>query len=158
MEKEKNLHFKKTNNKRIVIMCDYEFPFHTRFSKMVANQLWKSMSLTDDHTCHGTFKNRQTKIEWLAKRFTLVLRHTPKMRPMGLISKSLDKWGVKISSAQAYTAKTRTLLCNICVVGLSSALLCNICVVGLCCNWYMICAMLDCVVNGMWYVQCWIVL
>ncbi|XP_058746340.1 uncharacterized protein LOC131619237 [Vicia villosa] len=65
--------------------------------------------MTDDHTCHRTAKNRQATTEWLAKKFIPLLRHTPEMRPKGLVAESLEKWSVKLSSAQAYRAKTRAL-------------------------------------------------
>ncbi|XP_058726237.1 uncharacterized protein LOC131597563 [Vicia villosa] len=80
-----------------------------RFSKRVGNQFWQLVSLTNDHTCRRTAKNRQAKTEWLAKKFIPILRHTPEMRPKGLIAESFEKWGVKLSSAQAYRAKTRAL-------------------------------------------------
>ncbi|XP_058783420.1 uncharacterized protein LOC131658103 [Vicia villosa] len=80
-----------------------------RFSKRVGNQYWQLVSLTNDHTCRRTAKNRQAKTEWLAKKLIPILRHTPEMRPKGLIAESFEKWGVKLSSAQAYMAKTRAL-------------------------------------------------
>ncbi|XP_058765307.1 uncharacterized protein LOC131638779 [Vicia villosa] len=99
MERIKNLHFKKNDQKRIVVKCEKDCPFHMRFSKRVANQCWQLVSLTDDHTCHRTARNRQAKTEWLAKKFIPLLRHTPEMRPKGLIAEALEKWGVKLSSA-----------------------------------------------------------
>ncbi|XP_058726614.1 uncharacterized protein LOC131597973 [Vicia villosa] len=109
MEKIKNLHIMKNDRKRVVVRCDKDCPFYMRFSKRVANEYWKLVSMTDDHTCHRTAKNRQATTEWLAKKFIPLLRHTPEMRPKGLVAESLEKWSVKLSSAQAYRAKIRAL-------------------------------------------------
>nr|XP_027186490.1 uncharacterized protein LOC113784480 [Cicer arietinum] len=54
-------------------------------------------------------KNKQDKTEWLAKKFVPMLRHTPEMKPNGLIVEALDKWGVKLSKYQAYRAKVRAI-------------------------------------------------
>lgn len=67
------------------------------------------MSLYDEHTCHRITQNRQAKIEWLGKHFRHILRHTPDMKPSGLITLSFDKWGVKLSSNQNYKAKRRAV-------------------------------------------------
>lgn len=109
LEGKKNLHFKKNDRTRIVVRCEDECPFHMRFSKRASNQYWKLVSLTDEHTCHRTARNRQAKTEWLGKKFIPLLRHTLEMRPKGLVVEALEKWGVKLSSAQAYRAKTRAL-------------------------------------------------
>jgi hypothetical protein len=109
MEKIKNLHIKKNDSKRVVVRCDMNCPFYMRFSKRVGNEYWQLVSFSDDHTCHRTAKNRQATTEWLAKKFIPLLRHTPEMRPKGLIAEALENWGVKLSSAQAYRAKTRAL-------------------------------------------------
>ncbi|XP_058780530.1 uncharacterized protein LOC131654122 [Vicia villosa] len=109
MEKIKNLHITKNDRKRVVVWCDKDCPFYMRFSKRVANEYWQLVNIIDDHTCHRTAKNRQATTEWLAKKFIPLLRHTPEMRPKGLVAESLEKWGVKLSSAQAYRAKIRAL-------------------------------------------------
>ncbi|CAK8534363.1 unnamed protein product [Lathyrus sativus] len=96
---------KRNDRKRIVIKCDNECPFHMRFNKRVVNQSWQLVSLTNDHTCHRTAKNKQSKNDWLAKKFISVLSITPEMRPKGLVAESLKKCGVKLSSTQAYRAK-----------------------------------------------------
>ncbi|XP_058734035.1 uncharacterized protein LOC131605728 [Vicia villosa] len=109
MESKKNWHFDKKDSKRIVAKCEKECPFYMRFSKRVGNQFWQLISLKEDHTCHRTAKNRQVKTELLAKKFMHILRHTPEMIPKGLIAQAFEKWGVKLSFAQAYMAKTRSL-------------------------------------------------
>ncbi|XP_073223518.1 uncharacterized protein [Cicer arietinum] len=80
-----------------------------RISKRTSNEYWQLVSFTEDHTCHRRAKNKQAKIEWLAKKFVPMLRHTPEMKPNGLIVEALDKWGVKLSKYQAYRAKVRAI-------------------------------------------------
>lgn len=109
METKKNLYFKKNDGKRIIVRCEPECPFYMRISKRTSNEYWQLVSFTDDHTCHRRAKNRQAKTEWLAKKFVPMLRHTPEMKPNGLIVEALDKWGVKLSKYQAYRAKVRAI-------------------------------------------------
>ncbi|CAK8578705.1 unnamed protein product [Lathyrus sativus] len=90
MEGGGNFNFKKNDSKRIVIRCDKEYSFQMRISKSLANQFWKLVSLNDDHIFHGTAKNMQAKIVWIAKKFIPILRHAPEMMPKGLIVKALE--------------------------------------------------------------------
>ncbi|XP_073227078.1 uncharacterized protein [Cicer arietinum] len=109
METKKNLYFKKNDGKRIIVRCEPKCPFYMRISKRTSNEYWQLVSFTDDHTCHRRAKNRQAETEWLTKKFVPMLRHTPKMKPKGLIVETLDKWGVKLSTYQAYRAKVRAI-------------------------------------------------
>ncbi|KAI5440082.1 hypothetical protein KIW84_025441 [Lathyrus oleraceus] len=56
-----------------------------------------------------TSHNIQAKIEWIAKKFVHILRHNPEMKPLRLITESIDKWGVKFSANQAYRSKRRVV-------------------------------------------------
>nr|XP_012570215.1 uncharacterized protein LOC105851895 [Cicer arietinum] len=109
METKKNLYFKKNDGKRIIVRCEPECPFYMRISKRTSNEYWQLVSFTEDHTCNRRAKNKQAKTEWLAKKFVPMLRHTPEMKPNGLIVEALDKWGVKLSKYQAYRAKVRAI-------------------------------------------------
>lgn len=40
LERKKNLHFDKNDNRIIVVKCENECPFYMRFTKRVRNQLW----------------------------------------------------------------------------------------------------------------------
>ena len=50
---------------------------------------------------------QQATTEWLAKKFVHTLRHSPDMKPVGLIAEAIDKWTVKLTPDQAYRAKRR---------------------------------------------------
>jgi hypothetical protein len=109
MEKKKNIHLAKNDAKRMVAKCLPGCSYHMRISKRVGSQYWQIVSLHDKHSCNRTPKNKQAKTEWLAKKFIPMLRHTPHMKPSGLIAEALDKWGVKLSPFQAYRAKKRAI-------------------------------------------------
>ena len=89
----------------MVVRCVKDCPFYLRISKRSASQYWQVVSLTEDHICHRTPRNRQAKTEWLAKQFIPMLRHTPEMKPKGLIAEAVNKWGVRLTHDQAYRAK-----------------------------------------------------
>ncbi|XP_058753082.1 uncharacterized protein LOC131626267 [Vicia villosa] len=109
MEKNKNIFIKKNDAKRMVILCMERCKFYMRINKRVGNQFWQVASLIDEHTCYRTPNNWQAKTEWLAKKFTQILRHNPDMKPAGLIAESVERWGVKLSHDQAYRAKIRAI-------------------------------------------------
>ncbi|XP_058766723.1 uncharacterized protein LOC131640331 [Vicia villosa] len=109
MEKNKNIFIKKNDAKRMVILCMEGCKFYMRISKRVGNQFWQVVSLVDEHTCYRTPNNRQAKTEWLAKKFSHILRHNPDMKPAGLVAESIERWGVKLSHDQAYRAKRRAM-------------------------------------------------
>ncbi|CAK8538129.1 unnamed protein product [Lathyrus sativus] len=109
MDMKKNIFIKKNDAKRIVVKCMEGCNFYMRLSKRVVNQFWQVVSLIDEHSCCRTPKNKQAKKCWLAKKFTNILRQCPNMKPVGLISESFDRWGLKLSHDQAYKAKRREL-------------------------------------------------
>ncbi|CAK8577416.1 unnamed protein product [Lathyrus sativus] len=109
MDMKKNIFIKKNDAKSIVVKCMEGCNFYMRLSKRVGNQFWQVVSLIDEHSCCRTPKNRQAKTGWLAKKFTNVLRHSPNMKPVGLIAESFDRWEVKLSYVQAYRAKRRSM-------------------------------------------------
>nr|XP_012571603.1 uncharacterized protein LOC105852195 [Cicer arietinum] len=109
METKKNLYFKKNDGNRIIVRGEPGCPFYMRISKRTSNEYWQLVSFTDDHTCHRRAKHRQAKTKWLANNFVPVLRQTPEMKSNGLIVEALDKWGVKLSTYQAYRAKVRAI-------------------------------------------------
>ncbi|XP_058733419.1 uncharacterized protein LOC131605035 [Vicia villosa] len=84
-------------------------PFYIRFSMRTGNTFWQLVSLTENHSCHRTPKNRQATTAWLGRKFMYTLRHSPDMRCKGLIAEALEKWGVKLSKDQAYRAKRKAL-------------------------------------------------
>jgi hypothetical protein len=109
MEKNYNIWIKKNDARRIVVRCEEGCPFYMRISKRVGNQFWQVVSLKDEHLCHRGPTNKQAKTEWLAKEFAHTLRHSPDMKPSGLIALAIDKWGVKLSHDQAYRAKRKAI-------------------------------------------------
>lgn len=75
-----------------------------RITKMVWNQYLKVSSLIDENTfCRNPCK-RQEKTKALANKFAHILRHSPAMKQVGFIAKSIDRWGLKLSHDQAYRA------------------------------------------------------
>ncbi|XP_058784836.1 uncharacterized protein LOC131659698 [Vicia villosa] len=109
MENQKNVYIKKNDSKRVVVLCTDGCKFYMRFSKRIGNQFWQVVSLIEEHTCHRTADNRSTNTKWLAKRFATTLRHSPQMKPAGLIAEALERWGVKLSHDQAYRAKRKAM-------------------------------------------------
>lgn len=78
-------------------MCMDECKFYMRIGKRVDNQYWQVVSLYDDHTCHRTTQNKQANIEWLAKKFSHILRYSHDMKPATLVNECVDRQGVKLS-------------------------------------------------------------
>lgn len=85
MEHKKKFILQKNDRKMIVANLMKECHFHMRFSKRIASRYWQIVSFSDEHIYHRTHRNRQTEIEWLAKKFISTLRHTPGMKTNGLI-------------------------------------------------------------------------
>ena len=109
MENQKNVYIRKNDAKRIIVKCMDGCKFHLRFSLRNGQQYWQIVSYESDHTCCRTADNRNAKTQWLAIRFTQLLRHSPYMKPAGLVAEALQRWGIKISRDQAYRAKRRAL-------------------------------------------------
>ncbi|XP_058733914.1 uncharacterized protein LOC131605589 [Vicia villosa] len=109
MKMNKNVALKKNDGKRMVVKCMDGCKFYMRITKRVGNQFWQVVSLIDEHTCYRTAHNRQAKTTWLAKKFAHILRHSPDMKPVGLIAEAVDRWGVKLSHDKAYRAKRRAM-------------------------------------------------
>ncbi|XP_058784528.1 uncharacterized protein LOC131659338 [Vicia villosa] len=109
MKMKKNVALQKNDGKRMVVKCIDGCKFYMRITKRVGNQFWQVASLIDEHTCHRTPYNRQAKTTWLAKKFAHILRHSPNMKPVGLIAEAVERWGVKLSHDQAYRAKRRAM-------------------------------------------------
>ncbi|XP_058744165.1 uncharacterized protein LOC131616720 [Vicia villosa] len=109
MENQKNVFIRKNDARRIVVKCMAGCKFYLRFSKRNGQQFWQIVSYISEHTCYRTADNRNAKTQWLAIRFAHVLRHSPHMKPAGLVAEALQRWGCKISADQAYRAKRRAL-------------------------------------------------
>ncbi|XP_058783216.1 uncharacterized protein LOC131657882 [Vicia villosa] len=109
MENQKNVYIKKNDSKRIVVKCMEGCKFHLRFSMRNGQNYWQVVSYVSDHTCFRTADNRNAKTQWLAIRFTQLLRHSPYMKPAGLVAETLQRWGSKITTDQAYRAKRKAL-------------------------------------------------
>ncbi|XP_058773528.1 uncharacterized protein LOC131647680 isoform X2 [Vicia villosa] len=109
MENQKNVYINKNDSKRIVVKCMDGCNFHLRFSMRNGQNYWQIVSYVSDHTCYRTADNRNAKTQWLAIRFTQILRHSPYMKPAGLVAEALQRWGTKISTDQAYRAKRKAL-------------------------------------------------
>ncbi|XP_058726755.1 uncharacterized protein LOC131598141 [Vicia villosa] len=109
MENQKNVYIKKNDSKRIVVKCMEGCKFHLRFSMRNGQNYWQIVSYVSDHTCFRTADNRNAKTQWLAIRFTQLLRHSPYMKPAGLVAETLQRWGSKITIDQVYRAKRKAL-------------------------------------------------
>ncbi|XP_058733206.1 uncharacterized protein LOC131604807 [Vicia villosa] len=109
MDKKKNVVIRKNDKKRMVVRCMEGCPFYMRFSMRTNNLFWQLVSFTNEHSCYRTPKNRQAKTNWLARNFVYTLRHSLDMKTKGLIAEAMLKWGVKLSSDQAYRAKRKAI-------------------------------------------------
>jgi len=53
--------------------------------------------------------NKQAKTAWLTKKFIPLIRHTPHIKPSGLVTEAFNRWNVNLIPFQAYRAKKRAL-------------------------------------------------
>jgi len=60
-----------------------------------------------DHQCVFSAGNKQAKTEWVEKKFIPLTRHTPHIKPNGLVTEAFDRWNVNLNPFQAYRAKKR---------------------------------------------------
>ena len=109
MDNNKNVVLRKNDKTRMVVRCMEGCPFYIRFSIRTNNRFWQLVRFTDEHSFHRTPKNRQAKTDWLARQFVYTLRHSLEMKTKGLIAEALQKWGVKLTTDQAYRAKRKAI-------------------------------------------------
>jgi len=93
----------------LVVKCLPSCPYHMLIAKRGGSQYWQVTSLKPDHECVLSSGNTQAKIEWLAKKFIPLIRHTPHIKPSGLADEAFTRWNVNLNHFQAYRAKRRAL-------------------------------------------------
>ena len=79
LQNKNKVYLKKNEQKRIVVKCMKDCPYHIGFSRVPPQTHYVLASLKPHHNCYPICKIRVLTTKFLAKKLVPILKHTPNM-------------------------------------------------------------------------------